>query len=889
MVEVPLAEGMMRTKISAPPRRRQGKGHMTDYATWFQRVAGFAPHPWQRRLGEPAVPQSCLLRIPTGLGKSAGTILPWLFHAVHRADPAWPRRLAFVLPMRVLADQVAREAKQWIEAAGLDVAVHLLMGGVESLRWVEDLEHPALLVGTQDMLLSRALNRGYASARGLWPMEFGALHSDTMWVFDEVQLMGVGLATSTQLEAFRRSRATTELRPTISWWMSATLQPDWLDSIDFRETRQRELAEPIRVPAEERRGHIWDNEKTLEWRRDVSTEEELARVAFDGHRPGTQTLIVVNTVKRAVETMKALEKATKKAKDGPELALAHARFRPHERAAWSFLGKEAENALPPGGRIIVATQVVEAGVDISAALLVTDIAPYPSLVQRFGRAGRRAGDSARVIVVGDVPSDDKRVAPYTSVELAAAATALERLVKEGHGVSVRDLETAEEGWGPDFVRRVYPYLQEQILRRAEFEDLFDTTPDLSGADLDVGRYIRVGDERDVRVFWRALESTPRVLSGIDQPRRHELCAVPVRELEDWRSKNNVDAYVFDYETGTWRVADRLVPGTTVLVPASAGGYRTKFGWDPSSKDVVPPVPLAEGDADLALAETSASAESDALSETNGYWKTIAFHGREVAEEISSLAKALDLPPDIRKLFEIAGRWHDAGKAHRIFANAIDESRRPESPAIAKRRDLAKAPRSAWRRPPYPERPGFRHELASTLALFECLKLAAPEHPAVRGFTWPGTRAQTPSAVEAANEQASAELGPFGQELAALSAEQFDLVAYLVCTHHGKVRCTWASTPLDQENGLTSAFGVLDGDELPELELATRDGGYAMLPALKLSLEPAEMGLGERYGKSWTDRVARLRAKYGPFTLAYLEALFRVADWRASGRPTREER
>jgi CRISPR-associated endonuclease/helicase Cas3 len=787
--------------------------------------------------------------------------------------------------MRVLADQVAREAKQWVAAAGLDVPVHLLMGGVEALRWVEDLEHPTLLVGTQDMLLSRALNRGYASTRGLWPMEFGALHSDTLWVFDEVQLMGVGLATSTQLEAFRRSRAGSGLRPTFSWWMSATLQPDWLDSIDFRETRQRELAEPIRVPAEERRGSIWDNDKPLEWRRDVTTEEEVARTAVDGHRPGTQTLVVVNTVKRALETLKALEKATKKMDDAPELALAHSRFRPHERAAWSFLGKDAERTLPPEGRILVATQVVEAGVDISASLLVSDLAPYPSLVQRFGRGGRRPGQSARVMVVGDVPTDEKRCAPYTPVELQAAATALARLVKDARGVSVRELEEAEEGWESDFVRRVYPYVPEQILRRAELEDLFDTTPDLSGADLDVGRYIRVGEERDVRVFWRALESTPRALSGIGQPRREELCAVALRDLEDWRNKNKLPVYSFEYETGTWRYVDRLVPGMTVLVPASAGGYRATLGWDPSSKQPVAPVPAAEDDEKLALVETSASADSDTLSESEAQWKTIAFHGREVAEEMAALARALGLASELHPLLELAGRWHDAGKVHPVFASAIDESRRPESPKLAQRHDLAKAPRDAWRRPAYPERPGFRHELASTLALFECLKRAAPDHPAVLGFSWSSPVSGSASGVR----PTSSDAGPFGPELAALSPEQFDLVAYLVCTHHGKVRCTWASMPLDQESGLSTAFGVLDGDELPELELATRDGGYAVVPPLTLSLEPAELGLGERYGRSWTDRVARLRSTYGLFTLAYLEALFRLADWRASKRTTQEDR
>ena len=65
-------------------------------------------------------------------------------------------------------------------------------------------ERPAILIGTQDMLLSRALMRGYGMGRFGWPIDFGLLHTDTLWVFDEVQLMGAGLATSAQLEAFRR-------------------------------------------------------------------------------------------------------------------------------------------------------------------------------------------------------------------------------------------------------------------------------------------------------------------------------------------------------------------------------------------------------------------------------------------------------------------------------------------------------------------------------------------------------------------------------------------------------------------------------------------------------------------------------------------------------------
>jgi CRISPR-associated endonuclease/helicase Cas3 len=38
-----------------------------------------------------------------------------------------------------------------------------------------------------------------------------------------------------------------------------------------------------------------------------------------------------------------------------------------------------------GEKIIIATQAIEAGVDISSRPLITELAPWSSLVQRFGR------------------------------------------------------------------------------------------------------------------------------------------------------------------------------------------------------------------------------------------------------------------------------------------------------------------------------------------------------------------------------------------------------------------------------------------------------------------------------------------------------------------------
>jgi len=42
----------------------------------------------------------------------------------------------------------------------------------------------------------------------------------------------------------------------------------------------------------------------------------------------------------------------------------------------------------------------------------------------------------------------------------------------------------------------------------------------------------------------------------------------------------------------------------------------------------------------------------------------------------------------------------------------------------------------------------------------------------------------------------------------------------------------------------------------------------------------ELGEGEQ-GPSWTARTQKLLANYGPFRLAWLEALVRIADWRAT--------
>src|SRR5262249_8136557 len=149
---------------------------------------------------------SLLINVPTGLGKTAGVVLAWLWNRVLHPESShrnsWPRRLVYCLPMRTLVEQTRDSVANWLERLNLlwsgkddqsgKVGLHILMGGEDQGNWDLYPEREAILIGTQDMLLSRALNRGYAMSRYRWPMHFGLLISDCLWVMDETQLMGAG-------------------------------------------------------------------------------------------------------------------------------------------------------------------------------------------------------------------------------------------------------------------------------------------------------------------------------------------------------------------------------------------------------------------------------------------------------------------------------------------------------------------------------------------------------------------------------------------------------------------------------------------------------------------------------------------------------------------------
>ncbi len=156
----------------------------------------------------------------------------------------------------------------------------------------------------------------------------------------------------------------------------------------------------------------------------------------DGLARGEKVLWVANTVDRAVEIAKAAEEVEKLR----PVLLYHSRFRYGDR-------REKHRAIirafkDPGGVLAVTTQVCEVSLDLSADLLVSDLAPTPSLIQRLGRLNRHTLPGSPTRPGHALFLETKSPQPYEQDDLEQASRWIAGLV--GRPVSQKALTQAFE-------------------------------------------------------------------------------------------------------------------------------------------------------------------------------------------------------------------------------------------------------------------------------------------------------------------------------------------------------------------------------------------------------------------------------------------------------------
>jgi len=217
---------------------------------------------------------------------------------------------------------------------------------------------------------------------------------------------------------------------------------------------------------------------------------------------GGHTLIVCNQVERACGWYEMVRERFER--QGARVLLYHSRYRYsdrsecHRRAIDSFRDGQ-------GPVILIATQVAEMSLDLSADLLITEHASIPALIQRMGRANRRASreqpSAPKPVYIMPIQSHH----PYETADLESAERWLTLLQSLDRPLSQSDLAAkfneVEEERGVDIRRAMKDALKSAVL----FSGVWETTV---GKLRDDGQTVNVILEEDLTAHMEVNDLPP---------------------------------------------------------------------------------------------------------------------------------------------------------------------------------------------------------------------------------------------------------------------------------------------------------------------------------------------------------------------------------------------
>lgn len=324
------------------------------------RLRGKAPRPFQEALGNTGA-RVVLAEAGCGNGKTIGAYL-W---AARRAPG---KRLFFSYPTTGTATEGFRD---YLIDPDLDAqlvhgraSVDLELLGVGDDGEREDplaaLETWSTLIVSCTVDTVLGLTQNHRRALYAWPVM-----ADSAFVFDEIHAYDNRLFAALL-------RFLVSCRGVSCLLMTASLPKKKRAVLEKTLDALGESLEIVEGPA--------DLETLPRYRRLL--DDDPWEVAKQALRENGKVLWVVNTVDRA------LKLADKARAHSIAPLVYHSRFRYVDRVRQH--GRVVEAFRTDGPVLVIATQVAEMSLDLSADLLVTDMAPIAAIIQRLGRLNRRA-------------------------------------------------------------------------------------------------------------------------------------------------------------------------------------------------------------------------------------------------------------------------------------------------------------------------------------------------------------------------------------------------------------------------------------------------------------------------------------------------------------------
>lgn len=354
------------------------------YKCFFERKLDCIAYEYQLKVAETLFKKNVLLIIPTGAGKTWASIMPFLYaKETKRSD--FPQKMIYSLPLRTLANSIYEDVSKIADA------------NIQTGEYGEDkFFEKDIIFSTIDQTLSNFLCFPLPLSQRQANINAGAVIGSYL-VFDEFHLLEPSLSMGTTLGMLRLlgdlSRCCI---------MTATLSSDFAKMLkeslpnyevitldDFPEDKQKIKS---LLPNKDK--------KLIK----VLNKTITAEYVIQHHK--NKTIVICNRVENA---QRLYQELTSKNLTGFEnlsglkaenIVCLHSRFFDSDRKAKenrlkALLGKNAD---PKEHAILISTQVIEAGMDISCSVMHTEISPINSFLQRAGRCARFENETGEIFI-----------------------------------------------------------------------------------------------------------------------------------------------------------------------------------------------------------------------------------------------------------------------------------------------------------------------------------------------------------------------------------------------------------------------------------------------------------------------------------------------------------
>jgi CRISPR-associated endonuclease/helicase Cas3 len=898
-----------------------------DFSAFFHAVHGVPPFPWQDRLAREVAGTGwpAELDIPTGCGKTSAIDVAVFTLALQANQPITQRkapvRIVFIVDRRLVVDEafaraqklahvlanpidgvVARVASNLRRLAGEDaapLAVARLRGGLpREPDWARTPTQPTVLLSTVDQVGSRLLFRGYGVSDSMKPVHAGLLGRDALLILDEAHLSQPFLQTLRDLASPPWAG---KLVVSPFQVVSMTATPAGAGQFQLDKTDYADRSLKLRLGAAKPAKLLEVSQATFV----SSVVEQVRRLCLAGGGTAQVAGVVVNRVKRARAIFDMLQQEIENGLPAQAaLLIGRTRDVDREKLLADLLprmraGRESIEGPP---LIVVATQCIEAGADIDFDVLVTEVAPLDCLRQRFGRLNRlgRHSTAPAVIIAASDQIGARADDPIYGLALRDTWHFL-----RGRGTGTADFGiAASSNWmpeGSDLQPLLAPRASAPLLLPRDPHFWSSTSP-IPMVDPSVPLYLHGPDASaaDVQIVWRKELDPDDKQAWTDwidacPPTPGEAMSVPIGEARRWladaASGDVADVEGRDVASSPshsrrhfrlWRNGavqqdgGQPRPGDTIMVAAGEGGA-DQWGWNPLS---LAPVE------DLADAAMQRTGRQHILRLVVPHIITAELRDQYV--EMSDRAVLRDLMA--RRLVETPRgklfRRPEAGVPLAVIVSAPDAASEDDLSSLTSRRRRGLIEHTGGVVAIveiFAERLGLEVEVACDLRLAARLHDAGKAHPDFQRYLYGGDElvAAGGAVLAKGNQSPTSEARrrsglPDGarHEVASLrlaeahpdfpTAHDPELVLWLIGTHHGQGR------PLFPPVSWPAPDDVFGSD--------VGGGPVRAKPAL------APPKLTAR----WLALHDRLHSRYGPWWLAHLEAVLRLADHRRSEVESREE-